>query len=316
MTIAWPQPESPADVAQGDGLHRLNGESEAADDRRSRLLVAGGAQEEVWGRTGGGRTAVSVQQISVCYTFAALEKPTVIEDADKKTRPRGGRSLAPRSARAVHNDCVGDDAIPKVKDSSKLLPLRDPQYRAWQHFLAETHVAGHRYNSKSQSPAANLKYFVTMYDKSGAMMVRTVKDHPSALACCKGLDAYARKMERLFPKLLHAGDNQISPEVVRQLGADLRQRLLRRSEHWKAEAHLRHAALLQQKERVISATALTRRREIVRKYLDAHSMTMAELARRSHTTSPAIYGMIREDRSRFGPDNRFRCEVWDASLVG
>ena len=196
--------------------------------------------------------------------------------------------------------------MPKVKDSSKLLPLRDPQYRAWQQFLAGTHVAGHRYNSKGQSPAANLKYFVTMYDKSGAMMVRTVKDHPSALACGKGLDACAKKLERLFPKLLQASDDQVSPKVVRQLGADLRQRLLRRSEHWKAEAHLRHQALLQQKERVISAPALTRRREIVRKYLGAHSLTMAELARRCHTTSPAIYGMIREDRSRFGPDNLSR----------
>src|ERR1039457_1325402 len=97
--------------------------------------------------------------------------------------------------------------MPKTVDSSKLLPPRDPEYLAWQQFLAETYGAGHRYNSKDQSAAAKLQYFVEMYDKGGAMMVRTVKDHTSALACGKGLDACAKKMEKLFPKLLRAGDD-------------------------------------------------------------------------------------------------------------
>jgi hypothetical protein len=198
--------------------------------------------------------------------------------------------------------------MPKTVDSSKLLPPRDPQYLAWQQFLAETHGAGHRYNSKDQSPAAKLEYFVEMYDKAGAMMVRTVKDHSSALACGTGLDACAKKVEGLFPKLLQAGDDQIAQDVVRKLGANLHRRLLRRSEHWKAEAHQRHQALLQQNQRATSASALTvrRRREIARKYLTENSMTMDDLARRCHTTSTAIYGMIREDRTRFGPDSLSR----------
>ncbi len=81
---------------------------------------------------------------------------------------------------------------------------------------------------------------ITMYDKAGAITVRTVKDHTSALACGKGLDACAKKVEKLFSKLLREGDEQIAPEVARKLGAQLRQCLLRRSEHWKAEAHRRH----------------------------------------------------------------------------
>jgi hypothetical protein len=198
--------------------------------------------------------------------------------------------------------------MPRIVDPSKLLPPRDQQYRAWQQFLAEIHGAGHRYNSKDQSPAANLEYFVTMFDKSGAMMVRTVKDHSSALACGKGLDACAKKVEKLFPKLLQAGDDKISPEVVQKLGAHLHQRLLRRSEHWKAEAHLKHQALLQQNKRATSALTPTRRhrREIVRKYVVEHSLTVTELARRCHTTSSAIYGVIRDDRTRFGPSSLSR----------
>jgi hypothetical protein len=196
----------------------------------------------------------------------------------------------------------------KIVDSSKLLRPRDPQFEAWQQFLAETHGAGHRYNSKSQSPAAKLKYFVKMYAKSGAMMVRTVRDHSSALACGKGLDAGAKNVERFFAKLLQADDDQITQDVVRKLGANLHQRLLRRSEHWKAEAHRTHEALLKQNKRDIPALALTgkRRRAIVRKYLLEHSLTVDALASRCHTTPSAIYGMMREDRTRFGPDNLFR----------
>ena len=73
-----------------------------------------------------------------------------------------------------------------------MISPRDPQYRAWQQFLAETHGAEHRYNSKDQSPAANLKYFVSMYDKGGAMMVRTVKDHSSALVSGRGTGSKQR----------------------------------------------------------------------------------------------------------------------------
>lgn len=189
-----------------------------------------------------------------------------------------------------------------------MISPRDPQYRAWQQFLAETHGAEHRYNSKDQSPAANLKYLVSMYDKGGAMMVRTVKDHSSALACGKVLDACAKKVEKLFPKLLRAVDQQISAEVVGKLGTHLHQRLLRRSEHWKAKAHLKHQALLRQKKGATSGLAPTRRRrrEIVRNFLVEHCLTMADLARRCHTTSSAIYGMTRDDRTRFGPDSLSR----------
>jgi hypothetical protein len=195
--------------------------------------------------------------------------------------------------------------MPRIVDSSKLLPPGDPQYRAWQQFLAETHGAGHRYNSKDQSPAAKLKYFVKMYDKAGAMMVCTVQDHSSALACVKELDACARKVEKLFPKLLQAGDDRIAPDVVRKLGANLHQLLLRRSEHWKAEAHRTHQALLQPNKRANVRTG-RRRRKIVRTYLVEHSLTMGELARRCNSTPSAIYGMIREDRTRFGPDSLSR----------
>ena len=38
----------------------------------------------------------------------------------------------------------------------------------------------------------------------------------------------------------------------------------------------------------------------------AEGLTMGELARFCHTTSSAIYGMIRGDRAHFGPDSLFR----------
>ena len=107
--------------------------------------------------------------------------------------------------------------MPKIVDSSKLLPRRDPQYLAWQQFLAEIHGAEHRYNSKDQTPAAKLKYFVKMYDNFGAMMVHIVNDHSSALACGKGLDACAKKLGELFPNFLQAGDDRIAQDVVRKL---------------------------------------------------------------------------------------------------
>jgi hypothetical protein len=211
--------------------------------------------------------------------------------------------------------------MPKMADSSKLLSPKDPQYRAWQQFLAETHEAGHRYNSEDQSPAAKLKYFVEMYDQSGALMVQLVKDHSTALACERGLDACAKRVERFFPKLLQAGDEQVAQGDVRRLCADLHQRLLRRSEHWKAEAHARHQALLEQTKQDTSTRVVItmRRRNIVRKYLADSSLTMDGLARRCRTTSSVIHGMIREDRTRFGPDSLARflkaigvsAEEWD-----
>ena len=104
---------------------------------------------------------------------------------------------------------MGNEAMPKIVDASKLIPPRDTHYEAWQQFLAETFGAGHRYNTKDQSPAARANYFLSMYDKGAALMVRTVKDHSSALACARGLDACAKKLEKFFPKLLQADGDQI-----------------------------------------------------------------------------------------------------------
>ena len=139
-------------------------------------------------------------------------------------------------------------------------------------------------------------------------MVHTVKDHSSALACCKGLDACAKKVEKLFPNLLQADDDQITQDVVRKLGAHLHQRLLRRSEHWKAEAHRTHQAVLKKNKPDTSVLAATgkRRREIVGKYRVKHSLTVDQLAHRCHTTPSAIHGMMRGDRTRFGPDSLSR----------
>ena len=127
-----------------------------------------------------------------------------------------------------------------------------------------------------------------MYDYFGSITVRTVIDHSSALACSRQLDGCAKRMEKLFPKFLQAGADHIAQDGVRKLGANLYQRLLRRSEHWKAEAHRRHEALLQQDKQTTSGLALTRRRrlEIIKKYRVEHSLTMDELARCCHTLHP------------------------------
>jgi hypothetical protein len=62
-----------------------------------------------------------------------------------------------------------------------------------------------------------------------------------------------------------------------------------------------HAA--EPEESCVSPSIKKQRTGIVRKYCKENALTMADLARRLGTNTTAIYGMIKGDTSRYGPDN-------------
>ena len=131
-------------------------------------------------------------------------------------------------------------------DSPEVPPSDDRILRAWSKVRSSLHESEHRFNSRcaEQHYAGGnadtkeiLEYFVTMYERTVAMAVKTVTDHESAVACCTELDILLKKTLHVSSRWLRTVLPKESPEQARALSSELRRLLLPRSEHWKAEAH-------------------------------------------------------------------------------
>jgi hypothetical protein len=77
-------------------------------------------------------------------------------------------------------------------DSLEAPASDDRILRAWAKVRSSLHQSGHRFNSRcaeqhyagvNADPEEILEYFVTMYERTVAMAVKTVTDHESAIGC-------------------------------------------------------------------------------------------------------------------------------------
>jgi len=122
----------------------------------------------------------------------------------------------------------------------------DAIQRDWSDVRSRMHESGYRYNEgfaqrqltgKSIDPDCVLNYLADQYERTAKMMVKIVTDHDSAVTCCKGLDdlwkPFLKESRTIIRQSQQRGDHSKSQQILTQL----HQRILPRSEHWKAEAH-------------------------------------------------------------------------------
>ena len=69
-----------------------------------------------------------------------------------------------------------------MKDSSKLLSRKSPQYADREKFLATLHAAAHRFNSEKRGSREAANYLVKQFDLVACTLLKAVKDHSSAVA--------------------------------------------------------------------------------------------------------------------------------------
>lgn len=123
-----------------------------------------------------------------------------------------------------------------MRDSSKLLSRKSPQYGDWEKFLSTMHAEMHRFNSKKRGSREAANYVVKQFDHVAGTHLKTVKDHSSAVACGKELDGVVPKFLAWFRRWVEVAALPKSQKPSGTAYAELGRRLLRRAEHWKAKA--------------------------------------------------------------------------------
>ena len=124
----------------------------------------------------------------------------------------------------------------KIRDPSKLVPRTHPKYRDWLKFLSSIKDAAHRFNSEKRSAAEAADYLVGYFDHTARALLETVGDYASALKCGTELDNLVPEFLAWYRAWVRAAALTRSKPSRKEID-DLRKRLLRRAEHWKAEAH-------------------------------------------------------------------------------
>jgi hypothetical protein len=125
----------------------------------------------------------------------------------------------------------------KMRDPSKQVARNHPKYREWVKFLSTIEEEAHRFNSQRPSSRKTADYLVRHFDATGRAMLETVGDYSSALLCGKVLDDLVLRVLAWFRRWIRAAALPPSKRPSRKVHNDLRKRLMRRAEHWKAEAH-------------------------------------------------------------------------------
>jgi len=133
-----------------------------------------------------------------------------------------------------------------MRDSSKLLSRKSPQYADWEKFLSTIHAEAHRFNSRKLDFREAANHLVKQLDHVAGALLKTVKDHSSAVACANELDSLVVKLLKWFREWVHAAALPRSQKPSQTLKTALRRRLLRRAEHWKAKAHATCLALVEE----------------------------------------------------------------------
>jgi hypothetical protein len=129
--------------------------------------------------------------------------------------------------------------VDKIRDPSKRVRRSHAQYRQWVQFLSTMNAAAHRFNSGRQSARETADYLVAHFDAPARAMLETVGDYSSALVCGKALDDLVLTCLAWFRQWIQVAALPPSKRPSRKAHNDLRKRLMRRAEHWKAEAQAR-----------------------------------------------------------------------------
>jgi hypothetical protein len=140
-----------------------------------------------------------------------------------------------------------------MRDSSKLPSRKSPQYAECEKFLSTIHAEAHRFNAEKRGSSDAANYLVKQFDHVAGTLLKTVKDHSSALACGKALDRVAPKFLAWFRSWVDVAALPQSLKPAGRAHAELGRRLLRRAEHWKAKAHATCLALTEESPKQRSA---------------------------------------------------------------
>ena len=133
-----------------------------------------------------------------------------------------------------------------MRDSSKLPSQKSPQEADCEKFLSTIHAEAHRFNSEKRGSRHAADYLVKQFDLVAGTLLKTVKDHSSAVACGKALDRVVPKFLAWFRSWVAVAALPKSQQPGGGAYAELGRRLLRRAEHWKAKAHATCLALAEE----------------------------------------------------------------------
>jgi len=133
-----------------------------------------------------------------------------------------------------------------MRDPSKLLSRKSPQYADWQRFLAKINAQAHSFNTKARSSAEAASHLVKLLDHVGATLVLTVRHHSSAIECSRELDGLVVELPKWFTQWVDAA---ALPKPTQAATSAVHRRLLRRAEYWKAKAHVASARLVEESPR-------------------------------------------------------------------
>src|SRR5258708_57429 len=123
-------------------------------------------------------------------------------------------------------------------------PRDDPTQREWSKVRSILNESGYRFNAKFAQQKSNnkdldpgevLNYLAKQYERTAKMMAKTVTDHDSAVTYCKALDVSWKRFLKVSLGIIRECLPRESHSVSQQIHSQLRQRLLPRQEHWKAE---------------------------------------------------------------------------------
>jgi hypothetical protein len=167
-----------------------------------------------------------------------------------------------------------------MRDPTKKLSEDSAQYPDWIKFLSAINEAGHEFNAVSLTFATASQYVSEQFDRTAEAMLLTVHDYRSAVACGKALDKFAPQIEKCLRELT-SGNLPRSKRPSSGALMAFRRQLLRRAEHWKAQAHAAYRGLLEESV----AQRASRRKRVVNPLLrKAGIRSDEEWAARANTT--------------------------------
>lgn len=107
----------------------------------------------------------------------------------------------------------------------------------WLKYLSELDAGMHRFNADGASRREAEDHVVSLFDRAGEMGLKTVRDRASALDFAEALDRLVSQMVEWLPQWTDEARIPASETPTALNLVEFRERLLRRAEHWKSEAH-------------------------------------------------------------------------------
>ena len=134
---------------------------------------------------------------------------------------------------------LSSGTMDKIRDPSKQVPRNHAKYRDWVQYLSAIDGLAHRFNSDQRSAKEAANYLIRHFDATGRAMLESVGDYSSALVCGRGLDSLVPRFLAWFHKWIGVARLMPTQCPSPKMYTDLRRRLMRRAEFWKAQAQVR-----------------------------------------------------------------------------